>query len=151
MARTRATIPIIDSTPPRWSTGSVVSLTWAGTTAAAASSAATASGAVTRKTEPHQATVRSHPASSDATASMAPPAADHRAIDRVRAGPSHSAVMRASVVGKAMPAATPPRTRATMRMPTVGAQAATSAVGTVPAIPRTSMRLRPYRSPMAPR
>ena len=30
---------------------------------------------------------------------MAPPSADHRAIDRVRAGPDHKAVIRASVVG----------------------------------------------------
>ena len=40
--------------PPRLSTGSVDSLTWAGTNIQAITSATTARGSVTRKTEPHQ-------------------------------------------------------------------------------------------------
>ena len=143
MARTRATTPTIERIPPRWSTGSVVSFTWLGTTAAARARAPTASGAVSRNTEPHQAQVSSHPAAREATAIMAPPTADQRAIDRVRAGPSHRAVIRASVVGKAMPAATPPRTRARISTPIDGVQAASRAVGTVAAMPSTSSSLRP--------
>ena len=43
---------------------------------------------------------------------MPPPIADHSAIDFVRAGPDHSAAISASVVGYAMPAESPPSTRA---------------------------------------
>ena len=65
----------------------------------ASTSASTASGSVTRKTEPHQKCSSSAPDTSGPSAEIAPPIADQSAIDRVRAGPDHSAVMSASVVG----------------------------------------------------
>ena len=52
--RIRAPTSAIESTPPRWSTGSVLSLTCAGTSQTAIASAITASGSVRRKTDPHQ-------------------------------------------------------------------------------------------------
>ena len=42
---------------------------------------------------------RRNPDTSGPNDAIAPPSADHRAIDRVRPGPDHSAAMRASVVG----------------------------------------------------
>ena len=51
----------IERMPPRLSTGSVVSLTCAGTKKKASTSATTASGSVIRKTEPHQKCSRSRP------------------------------------------------------------------------------------------
>ena len=107
--------------PPRLSTGSAVSLTWAGTSRNASTSATTASGSVSRKTDPHQKCSSSNPESSGPRAEIAPPSADHNAIDFVRPGPDHSAVINARVVGYAMPAARPPRSRATNRMVSVGA------------------------------
>ena len=85
--------------PPRLSTGSVDSLTCAGTNFQAITSAMTARGSVTRKTEPHQKCSSSQPATSGPSDAMAPPRADHRAIDLVRPGPDHRAVIRANVVG----------------------------------------------------
>src|SRR3954447_18590229 len=79
-----------------------------------------------------------------------PPSADHSAIDFVRAGPDQSAVISASVVGYAMPAASPPTTRAPNNTPDDGAKPATSEAGTHRLIPRTIISLRPYRSPSAP-
>jgi hypothetical protein len=52
---------------------------------------------------------------------MAPPIADHRAIERVRAGPDHRAAIRASVVGYAIPADSPPSTRAPNKTVSLGA------------------------------
>ena len=74
---------------------------------------------------------------------IAPPIADHSAIDRVRCGPDQSAVMRASVVGYAMPAAMPPTMRAMMSTVTVGANAARRAAGSDRTTPMTSIILRP--------
>ena len=74
-----------------------------------------------RKHEPHQNQCRARPARNGPRAATDPPTADHRAMACVRRGPVHSAVISASVVGKAIPAATPPSTRATMRTPTSGA------------------------------
>ena len=54
MARISAPTSAIESTPPRWSTGSLLSFTWLGTSRIAITSATTASGTVIRKTEPHQ-------------------------------------------------------------------------------------------------
>jgi hypothetical protein len=85
--------------PPRLSTGSVVSLTWLGTKATAISRATPASGRVIKNTDPHQKWSSSAPAASGPSAAMAPPMPDHSAIDRVRAGPDHRAVISASVVG----------------------------------------------------
>ena len=62
-------------------------------------SATTASGSVTRKTEPHQNRSSSRPATSGPSAAIAPPSADQSAIDWVRAGPDQSAAISASVVG----------------------------------------------------
>ena len=85
--------------PPTLSTGSVDSLTWDGTSRHAIRSATTASGRVIRKTDPHQKYSSSQPAASGPSEEIAPPSADHRAIDLVRPGPDHSAVISASVVG----------------------------------------------------
>ena len=99
MASTTAATSTIDRIPPRLSTGSVVSLTWLGTSTTAMTRATTASGSVMRNTEPHQKCSSSAPAVSGPSEEIAPPRADHRAIDFVRAGPDHSAVISASVVG----------------------------------------------------
>ncbi len=92
------TIPI-EMIPPRWSTGSVVSLTCAGTIFHAASRAIAASGAVTMNTEPHANPSSRAPESSGPSADMPPPSADQSAIDLVRCGPDQSAVISARVVG----------------------------------------------------
>src|SRR4051812_9547468 len=88
-----------DRMPPRLSTLSVSSLTWAGTNRIAKTSATAVSGNVTKNTDPHQNFSSSAPAISGPRLAMAPPKADHRAIDFVRDCPDHSAVIRASVVG----------------------------------------------------
>src|SRR5208337_4275899 len=88
-----------DRTPPKLSTGSVVSLTWLGTKASAIARATAARGNVIRKTEPQQKRCRSQPEISGPSEEIAPPIPDHSAIDLVRAGPDHSAVMNARVVG----------------------------------------------------
>ena len=134
---------IADRMPPRLSTGSVVSFTCAGTSLSASTNAMAASGSVTMNTEPHQKLSSSAPDTSGPSAEIAPPIADHRAIERVRAGPDHRAVMSASVVGYAMPAETPPRMRAAMRTCSFGAQAAMRHAGTESETPRISMSLRP--------
>ena len=99
MASTSAATITIESTPPRLSTDSVVSLTCAGIRRNASTSAIAASGSVMMNTEPHQKWPSRKPAASGPMADMAPPIADHRAIERVRDGPDHSAVIRARVVG----------------------------------------------------
>ena len=129
--------------PPRLSTGSLVSFTWLGTRRIASTSAIAASGSVTRNTEPHQKCCSIAPATSGPSAERAPPTADHNAMDRVRAGPDHSAVINASVVGNAMPADTPPTIRARTRNPSDGAYAAAMHAGIDSEIPRTSIILRP--------
>jgi hypothetical protein len=141
----------MESTPPRLSTGSLDSLTWLGTKASAASRATTASGNVTRNTEPHQKWTSSPPAMSGPSDEIAPPVPDHRAIDFVRAGPDHNAVINASVVGYAIPADSPPSRRAPIRTSADDAQAAIRQAGTDRTTPRISIILRPYRSPTAPR
>jgi len=110
--RIRVPTKTTDSTPPRLSTGSVVSFTWLGKKMTASTSAIAASGRVIRKTDPHQNLSSKAPATRGPSAAMPPPIADHSAIDLVRPGPDQSAAMRASVVGYAMPAETPPSTRA---------------------------------------
>ena len=74
---------------------------------------------------------------------MAPPRADHKAIDFVRAGPDQSAAIDASVVGYAMPAEMPPTMRAAIRTPIDPAHAATRHAGIDSSTPRTSVILRP--------
>ena len=64
IARTTAAINRTERMPPRLSTGSVVSFTWAGTRRSAKTSATTASGSVSRKTEPHQKCSSNRPESS---------------------------------------------------------------------------------------
>lgn len=151
MASTRAATSTTERTPPRSSTGSEVSWTWLGTYTSARARATAASGRVTRKTAPHQTWSSSAPADSGPSAAMAPPMPDHSAMALVRRGPAHSAVTRASVVGKARPADTPPARRATASTPTDGAQAASTEAGTASTTPSTSIYLRPWRSPSAPR
>ena len=73
------------------------------------------------------------------------------AYQSVRAGPDHNAVISASVVGYAIPAASPPITRARNRTSMEGAQAARQSAGTVSTMPRTRSSYRPYRSPTAPK
>jgi hypothetical protein len=107
--------------PPRLSTGSEVSFTFPGTKIHASARATTASGRVTRKTEPQSNCSRSAPETSGPRAAIAPPSADQSAIAFVRPGPNHSAVMSASVVGYAIPAARPPPTRAAKRTSSEGA------------------------------
>ena len=62
-------------------------------------SATTASGRVIRKTDPHSNSSSIAPATSGPSDAMAPPRADHSAIDFVRPGPDQSAAISASVVG----------------------------------------------------
>ncbi len=88
-----------ETMPPRLSTGSVVSFTWLGTNHTAIASAITASGIVTRKTDPQSKCSSRIPLTSGPSAAKPPPIADQSAIDFVRARPDHSAVMSASVVG----------------------------------------------------
>ena len=64
---------------------------------------------MTRKTEPQSKCSSRAPESSGPSEAIAPPIADQSAIELVRSSPDHSAVISASVVGKAMPAATPPK------------------------------------------
>jgi hypothetical protein len=81
------------------STGSIDSLTWLGTNLNAMTSATTASGNDSKKTEPQVERSSSSPDSNGPSEAIAPPRPDHSAIDLVRPGPDHSAVIRASVVG----------------------------------------------------
>ena len=86
--------------PPRLSTGSVDSLTWAGTNFHTRTRAITAGGTAMRKTDPHQNHSRSAPAMTGPSTAPPLPMPDHRAIalTLARVGP-HRAVIRASVVG----------------------------------------------------
>jgi len=79
MPRISAPTSSIDRIPPRLSTGSVASLTCAGTRRAASTSATTASGNVIRKTEPHQKCWSNRPDSSGPSAAIA-----HRCWTRAR-------------------------------------------------------------------
>ncbi len=133
----------IESTPPELSTGSVPSLMWLGIRRTASTSATTASGSVSRKTEPHEWCSSSAPDSTGPRAEMAPPMPDHSAIERVRPGPDQSAVISASVVGNAIPAARPPKSRAPMRMPMFDAVAAMIEAGIASSVPASSIILRP--------
>jgi hypothetical protein len=74
---------------------------------------------------------------------IAPPVAAQRAIALVRPGPDQSAVISASVVGYAIPAASPPRTRAPNNTSIDGAHAAMQSAGIVTSMPRTSSSFRP--------
>ena len=65
----------------------------------AITSATTTSGSVIRNTDPHQNCVSRAPAISGPSTTTPPPIADHSAIDFVRPGPDHRAVIRARVVG----------------------------------------------------
>ena len=69
--------------------------------------------------------------------------ADHRAIAFVRPAPVQSAAIKASVVGYAMPAESPPRMRAPISTSTDGAHAAIRQAGTERTTPMTSIILRP--------
>ena len=73
--------------PPRLSTGSVDSFTCAGTSNQAIRIAITARGSVTRKTEPQEKCSSRKPETSGPSEAIAPPSADHSAIDFVRPAP----------------------------------------------------------------
>src|SRR5215218_3511880 len=130
IARIRAATSTTERIPPGLSTGSVVSLTWLGTTLAAIGKATATSGSVIRKTDPHENCSSSAPATSGPSEAIAPPSADHSAIDFVRPGPDHSAAISASVVGYAMPADNPPSTRAPNSTSSLGANEASRQAGT---------------------
>ena len=99
IASTSVATIAIERMPPRWSTGSVVSLTWAGISLQAKKRAIAASGALMMKTEPHSNPSSSAPATSGPSAETPPPSADQSAIALVRSCPDQSAVISASVVG----------------------------------------------------
>ena len=61
----------------------------------------------------------------------------------MRPGPDHSAVISASVVGYAIPAARPPPILATMSTLSVHAKAASSENGIASSVPSRSIVLRP--------
>ena len=96
-----------------------------------------------RNTEPQAKYSSSRPEMSGPSIATPPPSADHIAIECVRAGPDQSAVMRARVVGYAMPAESPPATRATNSTVSLGANPAASEAGIVISMPRTIISLRP--------
>ena len=77
------------------------------------------------------------------SAAMPPPIADQSAIDFVRPGPDHRAAISASVVGYAIPAESPPTTRATKSTVSDGANAARREAGIDSTMPATSISLRP--------
>src|SRR5512143_739078 len=143
IASTSAAIRTTDKTPPKLSTASVVSLTWAGTYVRAMYRATTASGRVSRNTEPHQKCCNRNPDDNGPSDEIAPPIPDHSAIDRVRPGPDHRAVINARVVGKARPAESPPSTRAKNSTVSLGAYAASRLAGIDSPTPSSSISLRP--------
>jgi hypothetical protein len=132
-----------DRIPPGWSTGSVASFTWLGMNRQAMYSATTASGRVMKKTELQSKPVSRAPARSGPRTEIPPPSADHRAIVLVRPGPAQRAVIRASVVGNAIPAARPPSRRAANSTPMDGANPARSDAGIARPVPAISIILRP--------
>ena len=83
------------------------------------------------------------PDASGPSAAIAAPSPDHSAIERVRAAPDQSAVINASVVGNAIPAASPPAMRASTSTSTAGEYAAASDAGIASTVPSTSIILRP--------
>ncbi len=99
MAMMKAPTRKIVSTPPGWSTGSVVSLTLAGMNLTAMNRASPANGRVSRNGDPHEKCWSRMPESSGPSAVSAPPVAAQSAIAFVRAGPDQSAVISARVVG----------------------------------------------------
>ena len=106
---------------------------------------------MTKKTESQSNWVSSAPETSGPSAEIPPPSADQSAIALVRSGPLQSAVISARVVGKAIPAASPPTSRAKKRTSIEGAKPAASEAGIARAVPANSICLRPWASPSAPR
>ena len=143
IARISAPTSTTERMPPRLSTGSVVSLTWRGHEAPApCTSATTASGSVTRKTEPHQKCSSRAPATSGPSAAIAPPIADHSAIDLrpARARPQRGDQRQRRRVGHAgrEAAERPGRRRARRR---TGAYAASRQAGIDSAMPEQQHQL----------
>src|SRR3954452_8352483 len=99
IARISAATSTTDRMPPGLSTGSLASLTCAGTNLAAIGNAITTSGSVIKNTDPHAKLSNSAPATNGPSEAIAPPNADHSAIDFVRPGPDHNAAINANVVG----------------------------------------------------
>ena len=132
-----------DRTPPRWSTGSLVSPACRGSHRPARRTTSTAIGTETRNTDPHQKLPSSSPPSRGPSAEQPPPIPDHSAIARVRAPPRNSPVISDRVIGYSSPAATPPLTRAAISTVPLGAHAASSDAGTDKAAPSIMAGLRP--------
>src|SRR3954447_21976859 len=84
IARISVATRTTDRMPPGLSTGSVVSLTWAGTSFQAIGNATTTSGNVITNTEPQSNCSSNAPATSGPSDAIAPPSADHSAIALVR-------------------------------------------------------------------
>ena len=143
MPRISAPTMKIERTPPMLSTDSVVSFTCAGTNFSASSRATMESGRVSRNTEPHQKCSSRIPEQSGPSARSRRRSQPTARSRFVRAAPDHSAVISASVVGYAMPAASPPRMRATIRTYSFGAHAARQSAGIVSSIPPISSSFRP--------
>ena len=89
MARINAPTSKADRIPPRLSTASVVSFTWAGTSRHAMKKATAASGSVTTKTDPHANCSRSRPAINGPSEAIAPPSGgpERDGVRSRRAGP----------------------------------------------------------------
>ena len=99
IASTNAEIMTTEMIPPKLSTGSVASLMCAGTNSDGHHEGNDRERQREQEDGPPPEMLQQVPAASGPSAEMAPPKADHSAIDRVRAGPDHSAVINASVVG----------------------------------------------------
>ncbi len=99
MVKTSPPKKMAEKMPPQWSTGSVVSLSLAGTLRITRTMATTAKGTATRNIQFHVVTIRSAPAISGESAERPAPRADHSAMAVVRRDPAQMAVIRARVVG----------------------------------------------------
>ncbi len=114
------------------------------------SKATNARGKVIKNTEPQSLKLNRYPEIMGPRAAMAAPIPDHRAMALVRFCPDHRAVIRASVVGKAIPAAKPPMIRAKIRISMEGAKPAMMEEGMASRVPRISIIFLPWWSPRAP-
>ena len=152
IASTSAATSTIDRMPPRLSTGSVVSLTWLGTSRIASTSGDRRE---RQRDQEHRAPgvvleQRARRAAGP-SAEIAPPMPDHSAIDlrARRARPQRGDQRERRRVGHAgrQPAED---ARADQHL-ALEAVAARIDAGIASSVPSTSISLRPYRSPSAPR
>ncbi len=101
--------------------------------------------------DPHQNVVISAPTTTGPSEENPAPIPDQSAMAKTCCLPLNRAEIRDRVVGKAMPAAKPPMSRARISTSMLGAQAARADAGMQSAKPATSINRRPYRSASAPR